>query len=441
MPPRASTSATTSRDTNLDHLHPAMRDAVAAVMRDLQRERIPLFVFEAFRSPERQAYLYAQGRTRPGRIVTYAESWRSYHQYGLAVDLVFGGPGRWTWDEPRRGMWKKMHEIGRSHGLMPLDFETPHLQLSGTSSSALISGRYPSGGDSRWADNLNAAISGWRGRPTAPPRATLPRSRGSETPRPAVSIALESRATPNNGVDKIVTIAATSPINRYRWPDRGRAPQGFINGMAVTFARSHARLGSRDQFVVAMARPLADAGKDALAYYADEFASRGLAEGDSAADRLRRLFVLMIGLGMRESSGRHCEGRDRSASNSTAETAEAGLFQVSYNARRSDPLLVRLFEAYRQEPRGFVDIFKIGVTCAPRDWANSGSGAGAEFQNLSKKCPAFAVEFAAIALRSNRRHWGPITRMEAEVHPECDALLRKVQDEVDRDPSAYAGMS
>lgn len=38
-------------------------------------------------------------------------------------------------------------------------------------------------------------------------------------------------------------------------------------------------------------------------------------------DTLRQLFVLLIGLGMRESSGQYCEGRDRSASNVTAEAA------------------------------------------------------------------------------------------------------------------------
>jgi hypothetical protein len=40
----------------------------------------------------------------------------------------------------------------------------------------------------------------------------------------------------------------------------------------------------------------------------------------------------MLGHGMRESSGRHCEGRDLSADNVQSDTAEAGLFQTSYNA-------------------------------------------------------------------------------------------------------------
>lgn len=46
-------------------------------------------VFEALRSNERQAWLYAQGRTRPGDKVTNAKTaTTSWHGYGLAVDVV-----------------------------------------------------------------------------------------------------------------------------------------------------------------------------------------------------------------------------------------------------------------------------------------------------------------------------------------------------------------
>lgn len=158
-----------SRNVDLALLHPVVRKAVVATLAELKEEKVPLFVFEAFRSPARQAHLYAKGRTAPGPIVTYAKPWHSYHQYGLAVDLVFGGPGKWTWDEPKKGMWKAMHAIGARHGLTPLDFETPHLQLSHTSSNALAHGSYPAGGDESWAENLSGAISAWKSDPNAPP--------------------------------------------------------------------------------------------------------------------------------------------------------------------------------------------------------------------------------------------------------------------------------
>ena len=37
---------------------------------------------------ETQAALYAQGRTAPGRIVTNARPGYSYHNFGLAIDVV-----------------------------------------------------------------------------------------------------------------------------------------------------------------------------------------------------------------------------------------------------------------------------------------------------------------------------------------------------------------
>jgi peptidoglycan L-alanyl-D-glutamate endopeptidase CwlK len=40
------------------------------------------------RTKAEQDELYAQGRTKPGKIVTWAKGLASYHNYGLAVDIV-----------------------------------------------------------------------------------------------------------------------------------------------------------------------------------------------------------------------------------------------------------------------------------------------------------------------------------------------------------------
>lgn len=46
-------------------------------------------VYEAKRTDDVQRVYYAQGRTRPGPIVTYAESaMYSWHFFGLAVDII-----------------------------------------------------------------------------------------------------------------------------------------------------------------------------------------------------------------------------------------------------------------------------------------------------------------------------------------------------------------
>lgn len=245
----------------------------------------------------------------------------------------------------------------------------------------------------------------------------------------------------NDPIARITRIAADSAIARFGWADRGRAPIGYIKGMALTYARVHCNLLTGDAFAADMARAdSGDGGRDALAWYHDVFAAAGMHNGSDGADTLRHLFVLLVGLGMRESSGRHCEGRDVSAANTTAETAEAGLFQTSFNARTASPLLPQLFARYRQNPSGFLDVFAEGVTCSAADLQNFGAGDGREFQQLSKDCPAFAAEFTAVALRHIRTHWGPITRRAAQVRPECDEMLRAVQEVVDTTPGIEAAL-
>jgi peptidoglycan L-alanyl-D-glutamate endopeptidase CwlK len=41
-----------------------------------------------YRSKKEQNELYAQGRSKPGQVVTNAKAGQSYHNYGLAVDFV-----------------------------------------------------------------------------------------------------------------------------------------------------------------------------------------------------------------------------------------------------------------------------------------------------------------------------------------------------------------
>src|SRR6478736_6775474 len=67
-----------------------------------------------FRSFNAQANLYAQGRTKPGRIVTYAKAGTSYHNYGLAADLcdLENGQVNWGFD------MGKLQPIADKYGLI-----------------------------------------------------------------------------------------------------------------------------------------------------------------------------------------------------------------------------------------------------------------------------------------------------------------------------------
>ncbi len=166
---------TSRRDQDLSKLHPIVRAAVSATLATLQGEGVPFRVFEAFRTPERQAALYAQGRTAPGSIVTKAQSWQSYHQYGLAVDLVLFRDNGWNWSDAGAdaGSWTRMHEVAALNGLRHLDFETPHVEFDGPDWRRLQQGLdFPAGGDETWFDAVSEAAARWKstgGAPAAPP--------------------------------------------------------------------------------------------------------------------------------------------------------------------------------------------------------------------------------------------------------------------------------
>jgi hypothetical protein len=229
----------------------------------------------------------------------------------------------------------------------------------------------------------------------------------------------------------IIAIAASSDISRYHWKDRGLAPAGYTKGMAIIYARMCSELKRGGTAATEMATAnTGNLSTDALAWYNEQCQDAGMDNHVGGIDVLRHLFVLLTGLGMRESSGKYCAGRDRSAMNTTAETAEAGLFQTSYNARAASPVLSQLFKQYAGST-DLVEVFREGVSCKSSDLENCGVGEGHEFQHLSKSCPAFAVEFAAVALRKMRKHWGPINTRAAEVRPECDQMLKQVQEVID----------
>jgi peptidoglycan L-alanyl-D-glutamate endopeptidase CwlK len=159
------------RNRELNHLHPIFREKVNELSQKLSLEGIPFWLFEGFRSPQRQQYLYAQGRTRPGNIVTYAKPWTSYHQYGLATDFVLYENGSWSWDTSgeKARWWERLHELGREQGMEPLSWEKPHLQLPGLDIATLRAGHYPPDGDEAWAENLEASIYSWSDLPPSPP--------------------------------------------------------------------------------------------------------------------------------------------------------------------------------------------------------------------------------------------------------------------------------
>ncbi len=148
-----------------------------------------------------------------------------------------------------------------------------------------------------------------------------------------------------------------------------------------------------------------NAKKDILTHYQDILARLGMRINVSGEEPLLATYTIGLGLGMKESSRKYCEGWDVAAgANRTSSEAEAGLFQASYNSISASGELKRLFEEYKANPgRCLVDAFKEGVSCKARGIL--GSGAGAEYQTFTKACPAFATEYAMTLIRILRSHW------------------------------------
>ena len=237
----------------------------------------------------------------------------------------------------------------------------------------------------------------------------------------------------SNQLDGIARIVNDNQdVIYYDWKDRGLSPTGYVMGMAVGWAIVVQKYLLRYSAQHEMAKANTwESDYDAIAWYADVFANRQMDNSIAGLDTLRHLWVLLYGLGMRESSGRYCEGRDMSADNVSADTAEAGLFQMSWNARSCSPHMQRLFDEYSQEGallQGGKDVFSTDVECSRSDWECYGSGAGYEYQKLAKEAPQFAVETTAIGLRNLRQHWGPINRKEVEVRPEVDDMFLEIQE-------------
>jgi len=229
--------------------------------------------------------------------------------------------------------------------------------------------------------------------------------------------------TSTDSYTPILDMAAKHDVAQYQWKNRGRAPIGFVKGIALSFASLLQQEGS-DLFKAITDEPERP-DRDAVAHFRSQLQAIGANPNGGGVDALTCVFILLMGLGMRESSGRHCEGRDRSARNTRSDTAEAGLYQVSWDSRTAHPLLVPLMRNYNDN--GFQSVYHEGVQCSARDLLNSGIGEGVRFQEKCKLKPDFATRYAALLLRYQRSHWGPIIRREVEVKESALDLFMEVR--------------
>ena len=142
----------------LGMLHPIVGVRGHSMLELCAHAGLSLLVTQALRTWEEQDKLYAQGRTAPGPIVTNAKGGQSYHNFGLAFDVVvLDSIGKADWDTGHPG-WAQAAQLGKSAGLewggdWTKFKDLPHFQYTGGLKVADCQALYANGGGvaSVWA--------------------------------------------------------------------------------------------------------------------------------------------------------------------------------------------------------------------------------------------------------------------------------------------------
>ncbi|MBR5193102.1 MAG: peptidoglycan-binding protein [Bacteroidaceae bacterium] len=127
---------------DITQLHPELQEKLQKTINDCKAAGITIKISECLRTVAEQEALYAQGRTKPGNIVTNARgtSYSSQHQWGIAADFFLAmdvdGDGSTADDSynDKTGLFGKVGKIAKQNGLgwggdwkSPVD--KPHLYL------------------------------------------------------------------------------------------------------------------------------------------------------------------------------------------------------------------------------------------------------------------------------------------------------------------------
>ncbi len=134
-------------DRNSEAILAGMQKEVAPLARKLvmlaAAQGISIRIISGLRTYAEQDALYAQGRTKPGNIVTNAPAGYSNHNFGLAFDIgVFDASGKYQGNSP---LYAKVGPLGESIGLawggrwktMP---DPPHYELRPVWAKAMSEG-------------------------------------------------------------------------------------------------------------------------------------------------------------------------------------------------------------------------------------------------------------------------------------------------------------
>jgi peptidoglycan L-alanyl-D-glutamate endopeptidase CwlK len=100
---------------SLKDLTPQCQLKAEQFLNSCDKAGIDVLIYCTLRTSEEQNELYAQGRTKPGKIVTNARGGSSFHNYGMAFDFVPIFAGKPAWNDA--AMYARCGIIAESIGL------------------------------------------------------------------------------------------------------------------------------------------------------------------------------------------------------------------------------------------------------------------------------------------------------------------------------------
>lgn len=267
---------------------------------------------------------------------------------------------------------------------------------------------------------LAALLSACATAPVSPmaPIITIPPTPTSTSTSTSVSIS--SIAIPDPAIINAAVVG--SQCSKYAFGNRGPAPLGYLKAIATAYARALCFYnGPSHTYAGTIGGPITTDTKDALAHYGFTTATGG--------QRVKNTYTLLLGLGLRESSGQFGTGWDRSKLKDsppiqpTAINSETGAFQVSYDNNSKMPASAALYLDYVANPAFCGTAYQSGAI--PQDFV--GTGPGYDFQHFVRYCPMLQADYAAAGIRVNRLQWGPLNRKEAEYYQPCEDMLSKIE--------------
>lgn len=102
---------------NINELHPRLQEKVSELQKLCENNGLIIGIGECLRTVAEQEELYAQGRTKPGNIVTNARgtSYSSQHQWGIAFDF-YRNDGTGAYNESGN-FFERVGNLAKSIGL------------------------------------------------------------------------------------------------------------------------------------------------------------------------------------------------------------------------------------------------------------------------------------------------------------------------------------